>query len=410
MDTIRKGESRNDIRVRLGELEEVSRLLEPDAATRQNALRKVADYTESYLDGLAARPIYQPPEDAAATLSALQISEQPDSIDSALKLLHEHVTTVGHGLGSDRFFAYIPSGGLYQSALGDFIAAVTNRYSGVGHAAPGAARLEQTLVNWLAEIVGYPDDAEGDLTSGASMAALSAIVTAREACGINSRKVLDAVVYLTSQMHHTFSKALRIAGLGDCVVREVPVDSSLRMDAGELRRLIEEDRNSGLTPWLIAATAGTTDVGAVDPLNAIADIAESFKLWFHVDAAYGGAFVLCDDGKARLKGLERSDSLVIDPHKGFFLPGGSGAVLVREGRRLGEAFHARAAYMQDMHDDPERSACDLSPELTRPFRGLRFWLPRSVRRWMKSCYSPSIFGSRCSSPKTARSAPARTCP
>ena len=127
-----------------------------------------------------------------------------------------------------------------------------------------------------------------------------------------------------------------------------------------------------------AASAGTTDTGAVDPLNSIADIAAESAVWMHVDAAYGGAFALCQAGQERLKGIERSDSLVLDPHKGFFLPCGIGVVLVREGQKLYDAYHARGIYMQDVAGDTERSPCDYSAELTRPFRALRFWLPFKV--------------------------------
>ena len=217
--------------------------------------------------------------------------------------------------------------------------------------------------------------AEGDLTSGGSMAALSAIVVAREYHNIDSYTVPKAVVYMTAHTHHTFSKALRIAGMADCVVRIVPMDDAYRMDTNVLLDAIESDKQSGLKPWLISATAGTTDIGAVDPLNTIAGIAKATDIWFHVDAAYGGAFVLCDEGRDRLCGIERSDSLIFDPHKGFFLPSGSGVVLIRDGNKLSSAFHSRGVYMQDAEADHERSPCDFSPELTRPFRGLRLWLP-----------------------------------
>ena len=150
------------------------------------------------------------------------------------------------------------------------------------------------------------------------------------------------------------------------------------MDAHALERQIEEDLEQGYRPWLLVASAGTTNVGAVDPLNAIADIADRYRLWLHVDAAYGGAFALCEEGRQRLSGLARSNSLVLDPHKGFFIPCGVGVVLVRDGRTLFDAFAARGEYMQDVAEDSERSACDVSPELTRPFRALRFWLPLRV--------------------------------
>ena len=149
----------------------------------------------------------------------------------------------------------------------------------------------------------------------------------------------------------------------------------LRMDPAALRACLQEDREQGLVPWLVAASAGTTDTGSVDPLHDIADIAEELGVWMHVDAAYGGAFALCEEGRQRLSGIERSDSLVLDPHKGFFIPCGIGVVLVRDGRHLYDAYHARGTYMQDVAADTERSPCDYSAELTRPSRALRLWLP-----------------------------------
>lgn len=367
-----------NVRHRLQELQQLAAPLQSDSAARNANLAKVATHAEAFLEELPFRPVYVAPGDFADSMEAMQLSSAPSSLEHALDILSEHVDSVGHNLGSSRFFAYIPSGGLYESALADYLAAVCNRYSGVGFASPGSARMEQTLLRWLATVVGYPDTAEGDLTSGGSIAAVSAVVTAREAFAIKSRVVSEHVVYLTSQTHHTLRKALHITGLGDCSVREIQVDDGYRMQPAALREAIKADRAQGLTPWFIAASAGTTDVGAVDPLDAIADIAQQEALWFHVDAAYGGAFALCDEGRRRLKGIERSDSLILDPHKGFFLPCGVGAVLVRDGNKLRDAYHARGTYMQDMQHDTERSPCDYSPELTRPFRALRFWLPFKI--------------------------------
>jgi aromatic-L-amino-acid/L-tryptophan decarboxylase len=171
-------------------------------------------------------------------------------------------------------------------------------------------------------------------------------------------------------------KALRIAGLEECVQRVVPVDEQWRMNADAFAEQVAADRAAGLLPWFVVATAGTTDVGAIDPIAGIADIAAAEKLWLHVDAAYGGAFLLCDHGRRALAGIERSDSAVIDPHKGLFLPFGSGALLVRDRERLAAANRYHANYMQDaFRPDVELSPADLSPELSRPFRGLRLWLP-----------------------------------
>ena len=308
-------------------------------------------------------------------MQAFAIGEGADSLDNALGVVAEYVDGIGHNLGSSRFFGYIPSGGLYESALADYLAAVSNRYAGVGAAAPGATRMEHTLLQWLADLIGYPESAEGDLTSGGSMATLSAVIAAREAANLKSAEFSKAVVYASPHTHHTFTKALRVAGLKECIVREVALDQGLRIDPAALRERIEHDRKEGLNPWLVAASAGTTDSGSVDPLDAIADIATELDVWMHVDAAYGGAFAICEEGRRRLRGIERSDSLVLDPHKGFFIPCGLGVVLVREGHKLYDAYHARGTYMQDVAADTERSPCDYSAELTRPSRALRLWLP-----------------------------------
>jgi glutamate/tyrosine decarboxylase-like PLP-dependent enzyme len=187
-----------------------------------------------------------------------------------------------------------------------------------------------------------------------------------------------AVVYLGAQTHHAIDKALRIAGLGESVKRFVPLDDRHRMQTEALEDAVEADAKTGLYPWLIAATAGTTDTGAVDPLANIADIAHRHGLWLHVDGAYGAAFALTGHGKQILRGIERSDSMVLDPHKGLFLPFGSGIVLVRDGRHLLHAHHYDASYLQDkdvLASGDETSPADLSPELTRPSRALRLWLP-----------------------------------
>ena len=362
-------------RERLEQLRKVASQLESGPARRAEALQKVAEHGESFLQDLQNRPVYSAPGDRQASLDAFGIDSGPSSLDDALKILDTNVERVGHNLGSSRFFAYIPSGGLYESALADYIAAVTNRYSGVGYASPGSARMEEVLLGWLAKMVGYPDTADGDLTSGGSMAAVSAVVAAREYFGVNASNIENHVVYLTTQTHHTFRKALHVAGVGQCVIRRIAMDDRFRMRADLLEEAVQEDKEKGLTPWIISASAGTTDVGAVDPLDAIADVSEGANAWMHVDAAYGGAFALCEEGRTVLSGLSRTDSLILDPHKGFFLPCGVGALLVRDGKRLFDAYHARGTYMQDMQHDTERSPCDYSPELTRPFRALRFWLP-----------------------------------
>lgn len=366
-----------DGHAKLRALEQEARKLDPGPAERLRLREAASAFTESLLATLDRQPAYRPGFGDPGGVLAQPFGEQPVPVDDVLAALDSEVVAPGINAASPGSFGYIPGGGLYPSALGDFIADVTNRYSGVFYAAPGAVRLEMQLVNWLANLVGYPaGSAGGDLTSGGSIANLSAIVAAREAHGVRAADLPRRVVYLSEQCHHSMHKALRIAGLEECVRRVTRVDDHWRMDAGALAAQIAADRTEGLLPWFVVATAGTTDVGAVDPLTDIAGIAAAEGLWMHVDAAYGGAFLLCEDGRRALAGIERSDSAVIDPHKGFFLPFGSGAVLVRDRQRLAAANRYHANYMQDaFRPDVELSPADLSPELSRPFRGLRLWLP-----------------------------------
>jgi glutamate/tyrosine decarboxylase-like PLP-dependent enzyme len=236
--------------------------------------------------------------------------------------------------------------------------------------------MERSLVRWMAELVGYPESAGGDLTSGASVANLEGIVTARDAMGILSADVPRSVVYLTGQTHHCVDKALRVSGLAEAIVRHVPLDDRWRMRADALAAAVEADLGTGLRPWLVVATAGTTDTGAVDPLADIADIADAHGLWLQVDAAYGGFFLLTEHGRQLLAGIERSGSVTMDPHKGLFLPFGSGALIVRDERQLAEAHRYSAGYLDDAREaDRVFSPSELSIELSRPFRGPRLWLP-----------------------------------
>ena len=361
---------------KLQALERESRKLDPVPAERLRLREAANAYTEELLASLDRQPAYRPGFGNPAGALAQPFAEASTAIEDVFAVLDAEVVSPGLNPASPRSFGYIPGGGLYPSALGDFIADVTNRYAGVFFAAPGAVRLEMRLVDWLAELVGYPSAAGGDLTSGGSIANLSAIVAAREAHGVRAADLPRRVVYLSEQCHHSMHKALRIAGLDECVQRVIPVDDRWRMQAPALAARIEADRAAGLLPWFVVATGGTTDVGAVDPIADIAEIAAAEGLWLHVDAAYGGAFLLTEDGRRTLAGIERSDSAVIDPHKGLFLPFGSGAVLVRDRDRLAAANRFHANYMQDaFRPDVELSPADLSPELTRPFRGLRLWLP-----------------------------------
>jgi glutamate/tyrosine decarboxylase-like PLP-dependent enzyme len=366
-----------DLRDRIRDLERTSRRLEPDRDARRSLTEPVVAYAADFLDALDDRPVFVADRDAVERLRAFPIGD-PVTMDRLLELFREAVDEPGLHPASGGHLAYIPGGGIYASALGDYLAAVTNEYAGIRFTGPGAVEMENMLLDWMADLVGYPGEAGGNLASGGSIANLVAVVTARDAHGIEGPEIERAVVYLTHQAHHCVDKALRVAGLGSCRRRWIPTDDRWRMDPEALDAAIREDREAGRVPWMVVASAGTTDTGAVDPLREIGEVARSSDLWYHVDAAYGGFFLLCPEVEDLFDGIELSDSVVVDPHKGLFLPYGLGAVLVRDREQLQRAHYYTAPYMQDARagDDPDlESPAELSPELSKHFRGLRMWLP-----------------------------------
>lgn len=366
----------DDLLARLKELERAGRPLEPGGARRRRLREAIVASSERFLRKVRTLKAYQEIETPGAGLLAAPIAERGIPISSALTLLEDHVVRPGGHPVSPGHLAYIPGGGIYHSALGDYLAAVTNKYAGIFFTGPGPVRMENLLVRWSADLVGYPSGAGGNLASGGSIATLAALATARDAHGLKGADFSRAVVYLTTQAHHCIEKALRIAGLGEVQLRYVEIDERFRMRPEALAAAVAADRRNGLRPWLIIAAAGTTDTGAVDPLDQIAEIATRERCWFHVDAAYGGYFLLTEDGRRALQGIERSDSVVLDPHKGLFLPFGVGIVLVRDAAPLAATHSYSGHYMQDaMQDQSGISPADLSPELSKHFRALRMWLP-----------------------------------
>ncbi len=371
------------MRNKILQLEKDSQPLEPTPDKRDHWAKAVQSYAHDYVDSLPTRKAYVKLDEPSSGLLDLPIDGKPKPIEQLLSTLKKHLPNDGLNPASGGHLGYIPGGGIYPTALGDYLAAVTNEYGGIFYGGPNAVRMENMLIRWMCEVVGYPAGSLGNLTSGGSIANLIAFVTARDSKKITTDKVRQSVIYLTEQVHHCVHKAIRIGGMGEAIVRNVPMDKRFRMDANALAELVENDVAEGRYPFLVVASAGTTDTGAMDPLDAVADICEKHNLWFHVDAAYGGFFILADvdnpDGttiKDTFKGIERSDSVAIDPHKGLFLSYGLGAVLIKDVKAQMESHYYRASYMQDtLSATEEYNPADLSPELTKHWRGLRMWLP-----------------------------------
>jgi len=271
------------------------------------------------------------------------------------------------------YLAFIPGGGVYPAALADFITNTTNRYTGVWQAAPALVQLEANALDWLREWMDFPPEARGLFTAGGSMATFNAIVCGRER--FLGAEIRRGVLYTSDQAHHSVLKSAKLAGVMPDRVRAIESDGSFRMRVDLLRQVIAADRRAGLTPFAVVSSAGTTNTGAVDPLDDIADVCALESMWHHIDGAYGAFFYLCDDLRPALAGLSRADSLTLDPHKGMFLPYGTGALLVRDGAALRAAHEATAAYLPAMpHPSDFYDPSQHGPELSRGFPGLRVWL------------------------------------
>lgn len=370
---------------RLRELEAEAAALEPGAEERRALRDAVVGSSERFLGSVDLdtgdldtgdhRRAFEEMADPASGLLDLPIAEHGRGVADVLRLFDEEVVRPGGHPAAPGHLAYLSGGGLYHAALADYLGAVSNKYAGLFFTGPGPVRMENLLVRWVADLVGYPASAGGALLSGGSLANLTAVLAARDAHRLRSADYAKAVVYRSEQTHHAIDKALRVAGLADCTVRSVELDRGFRMRPEALAAAIAADRARGLRPWLVVATAGSTDTGAVDPLDAIATISGREGCWLHVDAAYGGFFLLTADGRRALRGLERSDSAVLDPHKSLFLPWGLGIVVARDVATLRAADDDTGHYLQDARDGGVVSPADVSPELTKPFRALRMWLP-----------------------------------
>jgi aromatic-L-amino-acid/L-tryptophan decarboxylase len=347
-------------------------------AQREELISAAAELLEAVRRADPDSPIHI--DTPAAAVQAM-LSPPPESSGDPVEVMQRlaHAASTGWSKSHGGDLGYIPSGGLYAGAVAAFLAAGVHAFTGAAFESPALVALEEGVLRWMASVLGLPPTSQGLLVSGGSMANQAAIVCAREAAGAEFG---FGRVWLPPLAHHSLRKALHLCGVPAQAVADMPADDRGAPDPAALRVRIAADAAAGRRSWLIVGVAGSTDTGSIDPLPALADIATECGAWFHVDAAYGGFFVLTDRGRERLHGIARADSVTLDAHKGLQLPYGLGAVLVRHPGSLARAHAAPAhggapaAYMRDV--PPENDLphyFDRGPELTRPFRGLLAWLP-----------------------------------
>jgi glutamate/tyrosine decarboxylase-like PLP-dependent enzyme len=358
--------------------------LDPDEIRRLGY--RAVDLMVEHLAGLTAGPVFQPmtPDERLGLLEQ-PLPAGPTAPDAILDQIQAQVLAHPMGNGHPRFFGWINSPPVPFAPLAELLAAALNpSCAGGDHA---AIYLERCVVRWLMELLGFPTEGSmGLLVSGGSMASLTCLAAARtwvagrdgwdvRQAGVRGAPA-DLVMYLSAEGHSCLRKSAELLGLGAGSLRIVPTDARLRIDVAALHAAIQEDRAAGRRPFCVAASAGTVNTGIVDPLDALADLCRDEALWLHVDGAYGGVGVLDPEVAAQYKGLDRVDSLTLDPHKWLSVPVECGCALVRDGALLRETFSLVPPYLRTEEGKgfgglPWYS--EYGFQQTRGFRALKLW-------------------------------------
>jgi glutamate/tyrosine decarboxylase-like PLP-dependent enzyme len=350
----------------------------PDLESLRNYCRQVADWVLHDFAGLPERRVgTRATRGEMETLLREPPPEVGRNLETVLGEFQEKVAPYTFRPNHPRFFAFIPGVPTFLSVLGEWLCAGTNYFAGVWLEAAGPSQVEVIVLDWFKEFLGYPMEARGILTSGGSEANLTALVVARERLSFADRN--RAVLYLTEHRHWSVDRAAKVIGLRPDQVRALPTEDEYWLAPARLERAVKEDASAGRLPWVVVANAGATNTGSVDPLLGLAETCRTHRLWLHVDAAYGWPAVLTDWGKTLMRGIDRADSITLDPHKWFGQTFESGCVLIRSGRELPAAFALRPEYMQDVvPGEDEVNFADEGLALTRRFRALKIWLSVKV--------------------------------
>jgi len=337
-----------------------------------------------YMTTIAERPV-RAENYAGKTLAAIEteLSSEGRPIGQLLNECRTIMDLSRHN-GHPRFFGYVASPSTPVGAYADLIASALNANITCWRSGPAGTELERMIVRWLGALINYDHDAKGLLTSGGSMANMIALLVAqrRKSGGNTSREGLwnsgpPMTIYASEEVHMSISKAADILGFGRDQVRTIACDERQRMRVDLLRQKIAADRREGLRPFCVVGSAGTVNTGVVDPLAEIAKVAEEFDLWFHVDGAYGAPGSLDERRKHLFAGLERADSVSLDPHKWLYVPVDAGCLLFRNADAARAAFSTEDADYIKTHgytDEEAFAFWDYGVELSRRFRALKVWM------------------------------------
>jgi len=355
----------------------------------------LVDLLSEYLDKIEEHPLLQDtdPEEIEKLFNEPLPEEGIDSekiIKELKDKLFPYLTNVNH----PGYFGLITPTPAPIGVLGDFIASALNQNLGAYSIGPAAVEMEKRTVRWLCDLVGFPESAGGNLTSGGMMANFIGMKLARDWSSGNRTQfqgaIPDQVIYVSEERHVSIDKAIDAVGFGRNSMRIIPTDEEFKIDLNILEKTIREDRKKNLVPACVIGMAGTTNTGSVDPLPALRKIADQYKMWFHADAAYGGGTLLSKKRFNLLEGINTADSVTLDPHKWFFAPLDAGSILVRDKRQLTLSFGIQPEYLKDNIDNERYQYFVHSFEQSRRFRSLKVWMSfkrygtKQIARWIDS--------------------------
>lgn len=355
-----------------------------------NALRaqghRMLDDMFDYLAQIRSRPVWQPIPDTVRAQFQQPLPQQPSDIAAAHETFMQSILPYAVGNTHPGFMGWVHGGGTPVGMLAEMLAAGLNANLGGRHQIP--IEVERQVLRWVCELFGFPENASGLFVTGTSMATLIAVLVARHAAlgpKVRTQGIAASgkrlMAYTSTGAHGSIVKMMDLAGLGTDALHAIPVNEHYEMNIAKLEQAIDEDRAQGYTPFFIAATAGTVNTGAIDPLGAVADVAKRHGLWFHVDGAYGALAMLSPEIAPRLAGLERADSIAFDFHKWGQVPYDAGFILIRDSQQHFDTFASPAAYLRrEIRGMAGGSPwpCDFGPDLSRGFRALKAWFTLQV--------------------------------
>lgn len=360
----------------------VSQSLDSDLEVFRNDLQEASELVLRLYDGLdETRITPAKTHTEIASLFAESLPEEPQPMETILREVEKNIFANSTLYLSPHFFGYINSGGNQASILGELLASAVNQICALWHFSPAASEVERRVIRWIAEFVGYSPGAGGCLLSGGSAGNLVGLAVARrqkapfDAASLGMRGGPPLTVYVSQEGHASLDKGMMLLGMGRDQLRKIGFRDDFTIDLDSLEKQVIQDRSNGYRPICVVGVAGTTNTGAVDPLDALAEFCQAQGLWFHVDAAYGGPAARTKAAGRLFRGMERADSVVVNPHKWLYVPAEAACILVREPAALRNTFRVAADYLkEDSGPDAPLDFKDYGPQLHRNFRALKVWM------------------------------------